>query len=127
MAKKEFRYRGRTLEELQSLGINELAELLPSRQRRSIKKDFTEAQKILLKKVRTNKKNIKTHCRDMIVLPEMIGKTFKVYNAKKFEPIIVQEEMIGHFFGEYVLTRNRVAHNAPGVGATRSSSGLSVR
>ena len=67
MAKKEFTYRGKTLEELKKLSLNELAELLPARRRRSIKRGITEQQKILLKRVKNNEKNIETHCRDMII------------------------------------------------------------
>ncbi|MFP4112683.1 MAG: 30S ribosomal protein S19 [Candidatus Woesearchaeota archaeon] len=126
MAKKIFIYRGKSLEELQAMGINEFAELLPSRQRRLIKRGFTDAQKIFLKKIE-NKKEIKTHCRNMIVLPNMVGKTIKIYNGKQFVAVIIQPEMIGHLLGEFALTRNRVTHNSPGVGATRSSSAVSVR
>ena len=126
MAKKDYTYRGKTLEELQELSMNELAELLPSKQRRTIKRGFSEPQKIMLKKLRAGK-NIKTHKRDMMVLPEMVGKLIKVYNGKSFIPISIEPDMIGHLFGEFVLTRKRVAHNSPGVGATRSSSNISVK
>ena len=126
MAKKDYTYRGKTLEELQELSMNELAELLPSKQRRTIKRGFSESQKIMLKKLRAGK-NIKTHKRDMMVLPEMVGKLIKVYNGKSFIPISIEPEMIGHLFGEFVLTRKRVTHNSPGVGATRSSSNISVK
>lgn len=127
MAKKEFTYRGKTLEELKNLSLNEVAELLPSRQRRVIKRGLTEQQKILLKKIKKNENNIETHCRDMIVLPEMIGKTIKVHSGKAFIPVMIMDEMIGHSLGEFVLTRNRVQHSAPGIGATRSSAALSVK
>jgi small subunit ribosomal protein S19 len=127
MAKKEFTYRGKTLEELKKLSLNEIAELMPARQRRAIKRGFTEQQKILLKKIRKNEGNIKTHCRDMLILPEMVGKTIKVYSGKEFIPVIIVEEMIGHYLGEFVLTRKRVEHSAPGIGATRSSAALSVK
>lgn len=127
MAKKEFTFKGKTTEELKKLSLNELAQLLTSRQRRTIKRGFTEQQKILLKKLRNNKKNIETHCRDMIILPEMIGKTIKVHQGKDFVPVAIEEGMIGHYLGEFVLTRKKVAHSAPGIGATRSSASLSVK
>nr|AJS11985.1 30S ribosomal protein S19 [uncultured archaeon] len=127
MAKKEFNYRGKTLEELKMLSLNELASLLPARQRRSLKRGLTEQQKILLKKIKKNESNIETQCRDMIILPEMIGKTIKVHSGKEFVPVIIIEEMIGHCLGEFVLTRRRVEHSAPGIGATRSSAALSVK
>ena len=127
MASKEFRYKGKTTEELSKLSLNELAVLLPSRQRRTLKRGFTEQQKILLKKLRNNKKNIETHCRDIIILPEMIGKTIKVHQGKELVPVTIEPDMIGHNLGEFALTRKRVAHSAPGIGATRSSASLSVK
>ena len=127
MAKKEFTYRGKTLEEISKMGTNELAQLLPSRQRRIIKRGFTDQQKILLKKIRANEKNIETHSRDMIILPEMIGSAIKVHHGKEFIQVMIEPEMIGHCLGEFALTRKKVAHSAPGIGATRSSASLSVK
>ena len=127
MAKKQFTYRGKTIEEIQKIPMNDFIEMLPSRQRRSLKRGFTEEQKILLDKIKKGEKNIKTHCRTMIVLPEMIGLTINIYNGKAFQQIIIQPEMLGHFLGEFALTRKLVSHSSPGVGATRSSSSVSVR
>jgi len=126
MVKKEFAYRGMKFEDLQKLSIKEFAELLPARQRRSILRGFTEEQKTFLKKLRSGKE-AKTHCRDMIILPEMVNKVIKVYTGKEFVRLDVENEMIGHRLGEFALTRKRVTHNSPGVGATRSSSNVSVR
>jgi len=127
MVKKIFTYRGKTTEELKKLSLNEFARLLPARQRRSINSEFTDQQKILLKKIREGRKNIETHCRDMIILPEMIGMTIRVYKGKEFVPVVVQEEMIGHYLGEFALTRQKIEHSAPGIGATKSSVSLSVK
>nr|AJS12344.1 30S ribosomal protein S19 [uncultured archaeon] len=127
MAKKEFTYRQKTLEELKKLSLNELMLLLPARQRRSLKRGFTEQQKILLKHIRAKKENVKTHCRNMIILPEMIGLTIKIYNGRDFVPVIIQDEMIGHYLGEFASTRKKVEHSAPGIGATKSSAALSVK
>jgi small subunit ribosomal protein S19 len=127
MAKKEFTYRGKNLDELKSISINEFMLLLPARQRRSLKRGFTNAQKILLKNIKENKNNIKTHCRDMIIIPVMVGLLIKVHNGKEFIPVRIQPEMIGHYLGEFALTRKRIEHSAPGVGATRSSASISVK
>ena len=127
MAKKEFTYKGKSVDELKNMSLNELMGLMPARQRRSLKRGFTEQQKILLKEIRSNGSNIKTHCRDMIILPEMIGRTIKVHQGKEFLPVIVEPDMIGHYLGEFTLTRKKVAHSAPGIGATRSSASLSVK
>ena len=127
MAKKEFTYKGKTVEELKKMSMSEFAQLIPSRQRRSLKRGLTEQQKILLKKIRTNQKNIETHCRDMVIAPEMVGFTIKVHQGKEFMPVIIEADMIGHCLGEFALTRRRVEHSAPGIGATRSSASLSVK
>jgi small subunit ribosomal protein S19 len=126
MVKKEFSYRGKTLVELRKLSLDELALLLPARQRRSLKRGFSDEKKILLKNI-NNGNNVKTHLRSMIILPNMVGKTIKVHNGKEFVPVIVQEEMIGSYLGEFAQTRRKVQHNAPGIGATKSSSNLSVK
>jgi small subunit ribosomal protein S19 len=124
---KEFSYRGKSLEDLKNLSLNEFSLLVTSRARRSLKKGLTEDQKKLLEKVKGNDNDIKTHVRDMVILPIMVGKNIKVYNGKEYIQIFVTDEMIGHVLGEFSLTRRRVAHNAPGIGATRSSSAVSVR
>lgn len=127
MAKKEFTFKGKTFDELEKMTPNEVSNLLTARQRRTIKRGFTEQQKILLKKLRQKEKNIETHCRDMVILPGMVGSTIKVYQGKEFLPVAIEQDMIGHCLGEFVLTRKRVAHSAPGIGATRSSASLSVK
>lgn len=126
MAKKIWNYRGKVLEDLQQMSLSELAEILPSRQRRSIKRGFDEGKKKIIHKLEKNS-SIETHVRDMIVLPQFVGKTIKIHNGKEFVPVIIQEDMIGCFFGELSQTRRRVQHSAPGVGATKSSSNLSVK
>lgn len=127
MALKEFKYRGRTAEELQRMSLKEVAELLNSRERRKVRKGFTDQEKILLEKLQTKAKKIKTHCRDMVVLPVMFGRTIAVHAGKEFKDVEITAEMIGHRLGEFALTRTRVAHNAPGIGATKSSASLSVK
>jgi len=126
MAKKEFTFRGKTLAELKEMSVNEFMELVPARRRRSVKRGFTEEQKGLLKKLEV-KNNVKTHVRDLVILPSMVGKTILVHNGKTFVQVVITEEMLGRTLGDFSLTRNRVSHNSPGVGATRSSASVSVR
>ena len=129
MARKIFKYRGHTLEELQAMSLEEVIELLPSRQRRSLKRGFLPRQeKVLAKMEKIDIENndgrpevIKTHCRDLIVLPNMVGYTFGIYNGKEFVEVTIKPEMIGCYFGEFAQTRSRVQHGDPGMGATRSS------
>ncbi len=127
MAIKEFKYRGKSLDELKKLSIKDLALLLPSRERRKIKRGFTDAEKAFLEKLQSKSKKIETHCRDMVVLPIMVGRLISVHTGKEFKDFEVTAEMIGHRLGEFALTRSRVAHNAPGIGATKSSAALSVK
>ncbi len=129
---KEFTLGGKTLEELKQMSIKDFAKLIPARQRRSISRGFTDAQKVLLAKIRatnkgTYKKPIKTHCRNMIILPEMVGLTIHIHRGKDFVPINIVPEMLGHYLGEFSLTRGKVAHSAPGVGATKSSAAVKVK
>ncbi len=118
--KEEFLYRGRKVADLAKLSIEELAGLLPARQRRSIKRGLAKENKKLLASLK-NKDSVRTHIRNMIILPDMVGKSLEIYNGKSFEKVEVMPEMIGHFFGEFAQTRGRVQHGAAGVGATRSS------
>jgi len=124
---KELTWRGKTEEEVKSMEMKEFMELITARQRRSLKRGFTDQQKRLLKKIEADDKNIKTHCRNMIIIPNMLGKMIKVYNGKEFIPVSIALEMLGHYLGEFAHTRKLVSHSAAGVGATRSSKAISAR
>ncbi|MEM4282335.1 MAG: 30S ribosomal protein S19 [Candidatus Woesearchaeota archaeon] len=124
---REFFYRGKGLEELKKLSLKEFAALLPARERRTLTRGFTSAAKSLLKSIEAGEKNLRTHARELIILPSMVGLTIGVYNGKEFTPVTISPEMIGHRLGEFALTRKKVVHSAPGIGATRSSASLSVR
>jgi small subunit ribosomal protein S19 len=123
----EFTYRGHDLDELQEMSLEEVAELLPARQRRSIGRGLTEEQQKLLENAReateeeTANDPIRTHLRDMPIVPEFVGITFAVHNGQAFERVNVEPEMIGHYLGEFQLTRTSVEHGQAGIGATRSS------
>jgi small subunit ribosomal protein S19 len=123
----EFTYRGHTLDELQEMSVEEVAELLPARQRRTIKRGLSTEHEDLLEAAResgeeeTANDPIRTHRRDMPILPEMVGITFAVHNGQGFERVQVEPEMIGHYLGEFQLTRTSVEHGQAGIGATRSS------
>ena len=109
------------------MGLTEFTRLVPADARRKLKRGFTEAEQALLKKLRKGKDRVETHCRDMVILPEMVGKTLKIHNGKEFKQVLIEDAMIAHRLGEFSLTRSNVKHTAPGVGATRSSSSMSVR
>ena len=126
---REFMYRGYRLEELQRLSMDEFIRLLPARQRRSLLRGLTLQQRILLEKIRRAREEMKrgkkvvirTHVRNMIILPEMVGLTIHVHNGKDFVPVEITPEMIGHYLGEFAMTNKPVKHGTPGIGASRSS------
>jgi small subunit ribosomal protein S19 len=127
MAIKQFMWMGKTEDEIKQLDLDEFMKLVSSRQRRSLKRGFTDDQKKLIKRVDNGDKNIKTHCRNMIILPKMIGMTIGVYTGKEFQRLDITAEMLGHYLGEFALTRKGVTHSSAGVGATRSSKAVSAR
>ena len=126
---KEFNYRGHSLDSLLNLSMDEFINLLPSRQRRSLQRGLTPEQRILLEKIRKAKEVIKkgqamivkTHVRDVIILPEMVGVKLSVHNGKEFIPVEIKPAMIGHYLGEFAITNKPVRHGTPGIGASRSS------
>jgi len=126
---RKYTYRGYTLEELQSMPMDEFIKLIPSRQRRSLLRGLPRRQKKLLEKLRRARRALKkgkkiivrTHNRDMVILPEMVGLSIGVHNGKEFIKVDITPDHIGHYLGEYAPTHKRVQHGNPGVGATRSS------
>ena len=119
-------WHGKTKEEVAVMDVNDFAQYIPSRSRRKIKRGFTAMEKVLLKDI-AKADNVKTHCRDMVILPVMLDKKVEVYSGKGFIPVQVTLDMLGHRLGEFVLTRSSVKHSAPGIGATRSSAAISVK
>lgn len=124
---KEFTWKGKSEEAAAKLSLQEFMALIPSRPRRSLKRGLTEPQKALMKRIEEGENNVKTHCRDMVIVPQMVGKTLRVYNGKEYLPIAIIAQMLGHFLGEFSHTRKGVAHSAAGIGATRSSKAVSAR
>jgi len=127
MAKKEFKFRGLNLDQVMKLSDKEFTGLIPSKERRKLLYSITDAEKILITHIKENRKTLETHCRDMVIMPFMIGKTIKIHNGKEFFPVEIVPEMLGHRLGEFAQTRRRIEHSSPGVGATKSSASVSVR
>ncbi|MBI2452580.1 ribosomal protein S19 family protein [Candidatus Pacearchaeota archaeon] len=121
--KKEIFYRGKNLQHLKTLDAREIAKYLDSRTRRSIMRNFDKIENFTRraeKKIAKNKK-IRTHLRDIIIVPKLAGMTIGIYNGKNFYDVAITAEMIGHRLGEFALTRGKVVHGAAGIGATKSS------
>ncbi|QOJ78397.1 30S ribosomal protein S19 [Infirmifilum lucidum] len=136
----KFTYRGYSFEDLAQLPLEKFVELLPSRQRRSVTrtliKGTSEEHLKLLEKIRRARKLlkegkkqpvIKTHLRDFVILPEMVGLVIQVHNGKEFVPVEITPERIGHFLGEFAPTTKKVEHGEPGLKATRSSMFVALK
>ncbi len=129
MVLKETLYKGKTFEELKLIDIREFAKYITSRERRTIVRQAEKIEKFLKKSEKKLSKNkaIRTHEREIIIVPKMLGWEVQVHNGKEFIPVKITEEMLNHRLGEFAMTRKKVEHSAPGIGATRSSSFLSVK
>ena len=118
----KFVFRGKSLDEIKEMNLEEFSLLLKARQRRALKRGLNEKQKKLLEKIRKNPgKFHRTRSREMIILPEMVGVKMGVHNGKEYVTLEVKPEMLGHRLGEFAMTRKGVKHSSPGFGATRSS------
>ncbi|MFH1664032.1 MAG: 30S ribosomal protein S19 [archaeon] len=130
---KVFTFKGKTIEELTAMNTEEFAKIVDSRARRSLKrnqnkildKSIQKAMKV--KSAGKEPKPIKTHFRDTVITPKMVGLKFAVYNGKEFQTIEVLPEMLSHYLGELVLTRKRLLHGKAGIGATKSSTAITAR
>ena len=115
------------MDELKEMSLEEFKMLLSARMRRSINRGLTDQQQKFLDHLQKTEGVIKTHNRDMIVLPEMVGRTIRVHDGKDYQQITIIAEMLGHYLGEFALTRKSVRHTGPGVGATRSSKYMPLK
>jgi small subunit ribosomal protein S19 len=125
---REFTFRGYTSNELKEMSMDNFIHILSSRQRRSLLRGLSSEQKKIFEKIRKSnrapekkKSVLRTHCRDLIILPELEGKKIFVHNGKEFISVEITPEKIGHYLGEFVITNQRVRHGTPGIGASRSS------
>merc|ERR1711964_182427 len=128
---KKFYYRGVDLDALMEISTEEFGNLVTARaRRRLIKRGLTRRYYALNKKLRKAKREsvqgekpavVKTHLRDAIVVPEMVGSMVGVYNGITFNSVEIKPEMIGHYLGEFSISYKPVRHGRPGIGATNSS------
>ncbi len=125
---REFYYKGKKLEELRDMSLDEFSRIIPSRERRSMKRGFSDRQRGLLEKIKEKPDKFhKTHERDMVIIPQMLDAKLGVFNGKEFIRVTITPEMLGHRLGEFSLTRGRVKHSSPGAGATRGSKHIPLK
>ncbi|KAI0980513.1 hypothetical protein GJ496_010487 [Pomphorhynchus laevis] len=127
---KKFFYRGVDLDRLLDMGELELAALFRSRIRRKLRRGLNRKCVTLVKKLTKAKRDappqekpacVKTHLRNMIVVPDMVGAIVGVYNGKQFNQVELKPEMIGHYLAEFSISYKPVRHGKAGIGATKSS------
>ena len=133
---KIFSYRGYTLEQLKKMSLDEFSKIVTSRERRTLKRGMTEQQRKLLENIKKNpSKFYKTHQRDMIILPEMVGVKIGVHiggakegdKGAKWATVLIAPEMIGKRLGDFAISIKKVKHSAPGIGATRGSKFIATK
>ena len=126
----KFTFRGLEIDQLLALKEDEFKTLIHARARRRMNRHAEKKPPVLLKRIRASKKDIKvgekpatvkTHLRDVVVTPEMVGGVVGIYNGKQFNAVELKGEMIGHYLGEFSMTYKPVRHGRPGIGATHSS------
>jgi len=118
------------LEQLLDLPTDKLVDLFHARARRRFQRGLKRKPLALIKKLRKAKKEapagekpepVRTHLRNMIIVPEMIGSMIGVYNGKTFNQVEIKPEMTGMYLGEFSISYKPVRHGRPGIGATHSS------
>ncbi|MDO8633809.1 MAG: ribosomal protein S19 family protein [archaeon] len=133
MVKKDFSFRGKSMPELVSMSVEDFGVIAGTRIKRRIKRGV---DKKFLKKIEfayTEKasgktpKALRTHLRDFPVVPKMIGLRIDVHNGNSFAVVDMKEKMLGHYLGEFALTRKRLKHGKAGIGATKSSTAITAR
>ena len=124
---KIFLFKGKTIEELQKMSLEDFSKILPARQRRALLRGFSIEEKKFLERLRRSNKPLKTQLREMVIIPEMVPKKVLVHNGNNWIAVDLKAEMLGHRLGEFAMTRKKVTHSAPGVGATKASKFMPLK
>ncbi len=127
---EEYKFRGKSIDELKKMPNEELVKIANADFRRAMKRGFSPEEKAFLenmKKKAAKSKTIKTHMREMFILPDFVGLTIHVHNGKEFVPIEIKPSMVFHRLGEFALTTKQVKHGSPGMKATRSSGFVPIK
>ena len=127
---RKFTYRGVDLSQLTELSNEQLTALVHARARRRFCRGMKRKPMGLIKRLRKSRKDVpvgekpqtvKTHLRDMIIVPEMIGTVCGVYNGKTFITVEIKPEMVGHYLAEFSISYTPVRHGRPGIGTGASA------
>lgn len=136
-AQKNYQFRGKTLDDLRNMELEQFVELLNTKRRRYVKREFGIKHIRLIHKLKAAREAVKgpgerpavvkTHIRSMIILPEFVDNVIGIYNGKEFIEVQIKPEMIGHVLADFANAKKIVKHSKAGVGATRSSSATSLK
>ncbi|KAL6220536.1 hypothetical protein ACLB2K_008292 [Fragaria x ananassa] len=125
---KKFSFRGVDLDALLDMSTDELVKLFPARAGRRFHRGLKCKPMALIKKLRKAKREappgekpepVRTHLRNMIIVPEMIGSIIGVYNGKNFNQVEIKPE--------FSISYKSVKHGRPGIGATHSSRSIPLK
>ena len=114
----------------------EMVNMLSARQRRRFRRGINSRYDRLIKKLTKAVKDtpygekpkaVKTHLRNCIIMPEMVGSICEVYSGKYWNAVEIKADMIGDYLGEYSMTYKPIRHGKVGVGATRGSKFVSIK
>ena len=121
--KKEFTYRGLTVDELKKMDVREFSKYIKSKPRRTVLRQFQQIEDFVnrSKSKISGNKPVRTHKRELVIVPEMVGMKISVHDGKNFFPVVITGEMLGHRLGEFAPTRGKVKHSKAGIGATKGS------
>ncbi|SYW73834.1 probable 40S ribosomal protein S15 [Ustilago bromivora] len=124
---RKFTYRGVELDSLLDMSNEDFMSLVHARARRKFQRGLKRKPMGLIKRLRKAKAEcepnekpatVKTHLRDMIIVPEMIGSMIGIYTGRFFVNTEIKPEMVGHYLGEFAMTYIPTRHGAKGKGAT---------
>ncbi|KAF0852354.1 40S small subunit ribosomal protein uS19 (rpS15) [Andalucia godoyi] len=128
---RKYSFRGVELDNLLDLNDEQFAQMLTCRHRRKFNRGVKLGVQTLLKKCRKSKKDlkigekpepVKTHLRNVTIVPDMIGSVIGVYNGKGFVAVDVKADMLGYYLGEFALTYKPVGHGRAGAAATAAAA-----
>ena len=128
MVKKDV-WKGVDEDAIEKVSVEDFLKKATSRERRTVNRALKNKNKRLKAlidegrriKKENPKKQIRTHLRYAVILPEWVGLTFGIHNGKEFKRIEITVGKVGKRLGDFAHTTGRVAHSGPGVGATRGS------
>eukprot|EP00827_Trimyema_finlayi_P002586 TRINITY_DN230_c0_g1_i10.p1 TRINITY_DN230_c0_g1~~TRINITY_DN230_c0_g1_i10.p1 ORF type:complete len:172 (-),score=80.46 TRINITY_DN230_c0_g1_i10:179-694(-) len=127
---RKYTFRGLDIDALTALTNEQFVEKLRARQRRRFSRGLKHKYTRLLMKIRKAKKNlqpgekpapVKTHLRNAIIMPEMIGSVIAIHNGREFSPIEIKFDMMGKYLGEFAISYKPTAHGRPGVGSSKGT------